>query len=73
MGLLSDYRKKRQERRRKREEAQAEARRELHDAPPVTRQKKPGYPLLAGVRARPDRPARPDARLAGLPQVVRLR
>ncbi len=45
MGLLSDYRKKRLERRRKREEAQAEARRELHDAPPVTRQKgTPPYP-----------------------------
>jgi hypothetical protein len=44
MGLLSDYRKKRLERRRKRDEAQAEAQRELHDAPPVARPKKPGYP-----------------------------
>jgi hypothetical protein len=45
MGLLSDYRKKRQERRRKRDEAQAEAQRELHDAPPVTRRpRKVNYP-----------------------------
>ena len=37
MGLLADYRKKRQDRRRKREEAQAEARQSLHDDPSVTR------------------------------------
>jgi len=33
MGLLSDYRKNRQERRRKRQEAQAEALKSLHDEP----------------------------------------
>ena len=37
MGLLSDYRKKRQERRRKRDQAQAEARKSLHDEPSATR------------------------------------
>jgi hypothetical protein len=34
MGLLADYRRKRQERRRKREAAQAEALKSLHDAHP---------------------------------------
>ena len=45
MGLLADYRKKRQERRRKRDEAQAEALKSLHDEPSATRggiSKKPG-------------------------------
>ena len=36
MGLLSDYRKKRQERRHKRDEAQAEALKSLHDEPSET-------------------------------------
>jgi hypothetical protein len=46
MGLLSDYRKKRLERRRKREEARAEARKSLHDEPSATRHspKKPPNP-----------------------------
>jgi hypothetical protein len=46
MGLLSDYRKKRLERRRKREEAQAEAWKSLHDEPSATRHspKKPPNP-----------------------------
>ena len=33
MGFVSDYRKKRQERRRKRDQVQAEARKSLHDEP----------------------------------------
>jgi hypothetical protein len=37
MGWLSGYRKKRQERRSKREQAQAEARKTLHDEPVATR------------------------------------
>src|SRR4051812_7113533 len=37
MGLLADYRKKRQKRRRKRDDAQAEARKSLHDEPSATR------------------------------------
>jgi hypothetical protein len=47
MGLLADYRRKRQERRHKREDAQAEAlRSSLHDEPSATqraakRSKKP--------------------------------
>ena len=46
MGLLADYRRKRQERRHKREDAQAEALRSLHDEPSATqraakRSKKP--------------------------------
>jgi hypothetical protein len=36
MGLLSDYRKKRHERRRERLEAQAEALKSLHDEPSKT-------------------------------------
>jgi hypothetical protein len=46
MGLLSDYRKKRQERRHKRDIAQAEARKSLHDEPSETRHspKKPSNP-----------------------------
>jgi hypothetical protein len=37
MGLLTNYRKNRQERRRKRQEAQAEALKSLHDEPSATR------------------------------------
>jgi hypothetical protein len=36
MRLLADYRRKRQERRRKREDAQAEALKSLHDEPSGT-------------------------------------
>jgi hypothetical protein len=46
MGVLSDYRKKRLERRRKRDQAQAEARKSLHDEPSAARHspKKPINP-----------------------------
>ena len=48
MGVLSDYRKKRLERRRKREEAQVEARKSLHDEPSAATRHSPEKPPNPG-------------------------